>query len=225
MWSSLSKSKSAFTLAELLVVIVIIGILSAIALPMMPNLTGQSKLESAANMLHSASKLARQHAVATKHPTYLVFHDKITNPDLAYRAFAIFAIDISNPPVDQDDGYYVKDWQRLPEGIILDPTANSPDNLFEIGSEPWNGALNKNSELNIGGSTYITLGFKPTGEIASDTHHIHLTSGTIVHGQPLIYNPCPGKQIHFTSFGKSVILDTLYGEEDGSCELLAEAGK
>ncbi|MDZ8117871.1 prepilin-type N-terminal cleavage/methylation domain-containing protein [Pontiella agarivorans] len=219
------QSKSAFTLAELLVVIMIIGIMSAITLPMLSGITGQSRLEAATNALHSAAKLARQHAVTHKEPAYLIFHDDITDPELAYRSYAVFAIDISSPPVTQDDGYFVKDWERLPEGILIDPDANPSENLFEIGNDPWDGALNKNNELKIDGTTYITLGFKPTGEIAAASHHIHLAAGTVINGRPEIFNPCPGKQIHFTTFGKSLILDTVYGENDGDFQLLGETAE
>ncbi|QBG46189.1 prepilin-type N-terminal cleavage/methylation domain-containing protein [Verrucomicrobia bacterium S94] len=220
-----SQSKNAFTLAELLVVIMIIGILSVITLPMLSGITGQSRLEAAANALHSAAKLARQHAVTHKEPTYLIFHDDITDPEQAYQSYAVFAIDISTPPVTRNDGYFVKDWERLPDGILIDPDANSSENIFEIGNDPWDGALNKNNELKIGDTIYITLGFKPTGEIASASHHIHLAPGTVINGRPEVFNPCSGKQIHFTTFGKSMILDTRYGETDDDFQLLGDTAE
>jgi prepilin-type N-terminal cleavage/methylation domain-containing protein len=216
------SNRKGFTLAELLVVIAIIGIMFAIALPTLSNITGQTKLESAANALHSAAKMARQHAVANGQPAYLVFHTPATDPTLAYRAYAVFTIDIHSLPVKQDNGQFIKDWELLPDGVIIDPDANFIKNLFDISSEGWQGALNDNNELFIDGATYVTLGFKPSGEVASASHHIHLASGTVVNGQPKVFNPCPGKQIHFTTLGKSVILDTLYGKNDGEFELLGK---
>lgn len=215
--------KHGFTLAELLVVMAIIAIMFAIALPMVASVSGQTKLESAANALHAAAKMARQHAVANNQPAYLVFNTGQDDPQLAYRAYAVFSINIHSALVTQDDGYYVQGWQILPDGIILDPDSNLTENLFQAGDiGDWQGGLNKNNELRIGGTTYVTLGFKPSGEISSETQFIHLTSGTIANGRPEIFNPCPGKQIHFTTFGKSMILDTRYGEADGDFQLLGE---
>lgn len=216
------NEKAGFTLAELLVVILIMGILFSVSLPVFTNLTGQSKLEAAANTLHSAAKLARQHAMAQNQPAYLLFHDSATDPEQAYRSFAVYTIDIHTRPVTANSGYYLKNWELLPEGVIFDPLSNASENLFTVGTESWKGGLNKNNELKVDGITYITLGFKPSGEISSATHHIHLAQGTVLSGQPQIYNPGPGKQIHFTTFGKSFILDTLYGETEGDFTMLGE---
>lgn len=205
-------NRSGFTLAELLVVMAIIGIMFAIALPTLSNISSQTKLEAAANSLHAAAKFTRQYAVANKQPAYLVFHDDATDPALAFRAFAIYTINIHSRPVMQSDGYFVKDWEILPPGIIIDPDSNLSENLFEVSTDDWQGALNKNNELLIDGTSFITLGFKPSGEAASASHQIHLAEGALVDGRPQVFRPSPGKQIRFTTFGKSIIVDTLYGK-------------
>ena len=160
--------------------------------------------------------------MANKHPTYLLFSTGQNDPQRAYRSFAVFSINIHAVPVTQDNGYFVQDWQFLPDGIILDPASNPAENLFQAAdSGTWQGALNhQNNLLHIDGTTYVTLGFKPNGETASESRHIHLAPGIVHNGQLEIFNPGPGRQIHFTTFGKSMILDTLYGETDGDFRML-----
>ncbi|MDF7800474.1 prepilin-type N-terminal cleavage/methylation domain-containing protein [Pontiellaceae bacterium B1224] len=218
------QAKAAFTLAELLVVIAIIGIMLAIAIPMLANISGETPLEAAAHSVHSAAKMARQHAVANKQPAYLVFHDEFTDPELAYRAYAVFTIDIHSPPVQASDGYFIKDWEILPVGVVFDPDINPSENLFNVsGAEGWEGGLNKNNLLKIEGvsAPLVVCGFKPSGEVASATHQIHLAEGAVINGQPRITVPGGGQQIHFTTLGKSRLLDTRY-EDSGQLIILDE---
>ncbi|MEI6892663.1 MAG: prepilin-type N-terminal cleavage/methylation domain-containing protein [Pontiella sp.] len=215
-------NQHAFTLAELLVVITLVGITFSIARPALNHISGRSKLESATNVIHAAAKLARQHAITHKQPTYLVFHDTQSSASLAYQNYAIFTIDIHHSPVTQNDGYFIQNWKRLPAGVIFDPDANVLKNLFTISTEAWQGALNANNELRIDGVSYVTLGFKPSGKAASASHFIHLASGMVIDGQPIVFRPGPGKQIHFTTLGKSGIIDTRYGKNAGEFELLGE---
>ena len=214
-------NQRGFTLAELLVVIAIIGIMFAIALPALNQISGQSKLEAAANAVHSAAKLARQHAITHKQPTYLVFHDTLSDPALAYLSYAIFTIDIHNPPVTQSDGYFVKDWERLPAGVIFDPIAGSTNNMFDVSTDGWQGGLSKNNELRIMGSSYVVCGFKPSGETASASHQIYLAEGNVAGGQPNINKSGSGKEIRYTTFGNSKISDCTY-DKNGTLNILGD---
>jgi prepilin-type N-terminal cleavage/methylation domain-containing protein len=210
-----SKKTNGFTLAELLVVIAIMGALFLIVLPAITNITGQTKLEAAANALHSAAKYARQHAVANGQPTYLVLNSGESDPSLAYRAYAVYTINIHAPGVSATDGYFIKGWEALPPGVVLDPTVNGSDNIFEPGGADWQGGLNSNNQLKIDGETYVVCGFSPNGETGSATQHIHLAEGVVAGGQPQIYFPGNGKQVHFTTQGNSRIFDSRYDESGG----------
>ena len=209
------SNQTGFTLAELLVVIAIIGIMFAITLPALTNITGQTRLEAAANALHSAAKLARQHAVSRTEPTYLLFHDEQTDPELAYRAYAVFAIDISSGAPTQADGYYVKDWETLPRGVVLDFESAPNDNLFNPNKGVgWNGALSEGGELRIGSQTYIVAGFAPKGHMSTSrywTRRMLLCEGTIEQGA-LIKLSTAGKEIRIDLQGQSSIIDTEYDE-------------
>lgn len=212
-----------FTLAELLVVISIIGIMFLVALPSLTSLAGQSKLDGAANAVHSAAKMARQFALANNQPTYLVFHDaqSTTNHNLAYRSYAVFTINIHTNPVTQAAGYFLTDWEMLPTGVVFDDLAGSDTNVFQISEgDEWDGAFSKNNLLHIRNDDYIAFGFKPSGKAASATHHIHLAEGSIANGQPFTTSK-QGKQIQFATIGASKIMDYIYGE-NGNIRILGE---
>ncbi len=218
-----SKEERArgFTLLELMAVVALIGILLAIALPAFNAIGGSSRLEAAANEVHAAANLARQYALSRNQPTYLLFNEGQENPDLAYRAYALFTINTHTNPVDQAAGEFIAGWQLLPEGVVFDPYAGGSDNLFSVSEgAAWNGAIGKNNQLSIQGIDYIVHGYKPTGEAGSTTHWIFLAEG-FFDGTRLQHTSVQGRQIRFGITGQSRILDIRYGS-DGEPEVSTE---
>ena len=205
-------AKLGFTLAELLVMILILATVFSILLPAVTALTGRGKLDAAADQIHAALKLARQHAVAQKQPTYLVL-------DPAHRAYSVYSINIHHPPVDARDGVLVQDWNSLPAGIVFDADIDRRNNIFDAARGPWMGALTRNNRLLIEGNAYVTFGFKPNGTAASATRHIHLTEGVEAHGGILPSRDATGKRVRVTTLGKSLIQD-YRPAEDGGIDLL-----
>ncbi|VGO23037.1 prepilin-type N-terminal cleavage/methylation domain-containing protein [Pontiella sulfatireligans] len=212
--------RNGFTLAELLVVIAIIGIMFAIALPALLNLAGSSKLDGAANAVHAAAKLARQHAIANNQPAYLVLNEGQTGNNLAYRAYAVFSINIHTNAVTQEAGYFLTGWEPLPVGVVFDDQAGDAYNAFSYSpQDDWSGGVSKKNRLKIQGKEYTVLGFKPNGEAGARTHWIYLAEGTLSGGAPLVTGR-QGKQIRFDLTGKSKIIDYTY--DDGEAQELGD---
>lgn len=216
------NNRSGFTLAELLVVIAIIGIMFAIALPTLSNITGQTKLESAANALHAAAKMARQHAVANNQPAYLVLNSGQTDLALKYRAYAVFTINTHSPPVKQTDGEFLTGWTVLPAGVVFDAESFPQHNIFfPNDTDEWNGALSENGQLEISGKTFIVAGFLPTGKTSTKRwweRKILLAEGNIQSSQ-LIRTSNEGKEIRIDLRGNSSIIDLIYEEDSDPEEL------
>lgn len=216
-----NKSPNGFTLAELLVVIAIIGLVFAILVPSLTGIGGETRLDGAANAVHAAARLARQHAMTHNQPTYLVFNEGQVDPALDYRAFAVFTINVHTNRVTQDAGLFLTGWEQLPTGIVFDNLTHeqNSENVFYPTGASWNGAIDKYNELRIKGDDYIVLGFKPTGETGCADHWIFLAEGFYDADGQLIHSSRQGKVVKFELTGKSWIVDTVYGESGEATEL------
>ena len=83
------KSQNAFTLVELIVVVVIIGILSSIAIPSFQNASEKAKQKEASSMLASYAKAAQAY--------YTEYGQSATSPRMLSEYVTISACRYSNP--------------------------------------------------------------------------------------------------------------------------------
>ncbi len=79
------RSSSGYSLAELLVVVAIIGILSLISVPAFMNYRNSAKLKSSMRQFVSDLRVARQRAITENHPTMISFRTGVGN--VTYRDF------------------------------------------------------------------------------------------------------------------------------------------
>lgn len=117
-------NRRGFTLAELLIVMGIIAVIFAIAVPRFEDIGRGGKMRAALNELRSTLALARQWAIANREEVFVVLPDDFsgvytglsTNEYAkALRSYAIYT---------RNRGY-IKDWTYLPRGVYFVDNYNS----------------------------------------------------------------------------------------------------
>lgn len=142
-----------FTLTELLVVIGIIGLVTAIAIPASSNFGKSNAMIAAARQLQDDVALAKARAISTRSTVYMVFSapglgdqaiGQLVPAELAraytnaataqFQAYALF----SERSLGDQPGFinprYLTDWRFLPEGVFIDEVKfrdfPNPDDRF-----------------------------------------------------------------------------------------------
>ena len=163
-----------FTLVELIMVMGVMILLAAIAIPAYSSLFSGRKTTLAANQLNGAVMEARAHAVSSKVYTALVFV-KDTTTSKGYTRFRMAEVYHNS---DTENSTYA--WRRwvpgsafmlLPENTMV-PATNNDLGTTDSGSEGkvGSGALTKVSNLTNSGIAGVTstpaIIFKPNGQLA-----------------------------------------------------------
>ena len=147
----------AFTLMELLVVLAIIGILAAIALPSINGMRKSSVMTSATQQLVADIATARHTAIRQRTTVHMIFvppdinmmgyntsdpRDSNTWVNLQthpYTAYAFFAERTVGDQPGQPHPRYLGPWHTLPDGVII-----ALDEFMPTGGAVWDNAVPEN---------------------------------------------------------------------------------
>ena len=118
--------RTAFTLLELLAVMAVIGIVSAMVIPSLRGFGRSAALTNSGNLVTNMANLARQNAVTKNTMTALVVLGQ-QGSDQDFRAIAVLEYD---PVVGWSQSGA---WELLPSGVVVDRT-DSANSTFMVNS-------------------------------------------------------------------------------------------
>ncbi|MFN7140070.1 MAG: prepilin-type N-terminal cleavage/methylation domain-containing protein [Limisphaerales bacterium] len=144
-----ARSKRAFTLAEMLVVIAIIAILATIALPAIKGLSESNSMSAATRQLMDDVAFARQKAISGRTTVYMVFVPPEFWTNSAYSSlgaesqkqvrtlfnlqctsYALFVERNLSDQLGRNTQKYLTPWRSLPSGVLIETNKFHHDTNF-----------------------------------------------------------------------------------------------
>ena len=151
--TNFSRRRNAFTLTEMLVVLVVLGILAAIVVPRLGGLVKSNTMMGANRQLLEDIAYARQRAINDRTKVYMVFvptnfwlqpvfntllPESYTNADelVSHQltAYALFSFHSLGDQPGQQSRKYLTGWRTLPEGVMIKPAKFSivDSNVYDV---------------------------------------------------------------------------------------------
>ena len=126
----MNKRMSGFTAVELMIVLAIMGIMLVAAVPSFVQFTRNSRIKSGAQIVVSALRTARSHAIKRRKRCAVLFNMNIDNSGYAVKIY--WEPDISKSG-SYPEGGSVTNWKALPKTMIMTTESaltTSPDIPF-----------------------------------------------------------------------------------------------
>ena len=167
------RSVRHFTLLELIVVMGILVLLSAVAIPAYSSLFSGRKTTLAANKLNGAVMEARAYAVSNKVYTALVFLNEKVSSNTSTKGYVRFRLaELYHDPESTDNNYIWSRWANGSDYVIL------PENTMIPSGDQYFGTTSSDTSGSPSGSltkvdfTHMTSKNLPTGATAADARCI-----------------------------------------------------
>ena len=156
-----------FTLVEIMTVLVIMGIIIAIAFPIIGNKMSGPVVNAGARELMGQLKLARQYAISSRKRVALLLPraDQITDDDYAqYRSASMRIVTVTRAAVFIEYAANTK-WEFLPSGAFVDGNATTDFS----GSVDVDGISFPNDTGPLTAQTFRAVIFKTTGSTVASS--------------------------------------------------------